>query len=223
MSSTGQSKEEVERARTSEEKYEKHEKHKKHKRKNKKKQREESNKRLKLNSNMNEGPSDVNEGPSDVNQETDHAGDRVIAVDKVMVEMAVQTEVILGEKVTVDVAVQTEVIPIEKVMVEMAVQTEVIPIEKETQTDQTPGITIACQTGWAPACRMKKKEKQKKKKKQQQPSTKPFVNYNDDERMIVTPAMAKSRSGNDKMARKFARDNKGATWAQFRAFRDKKN
>ena len=61
-------------------------------------------------------------------------------------------------------------------MVEMAVLTEVIPIEKETQTDQTPGITIACQTGWAPACRMKKKEKQKKKKKT--PSAPPEISIN---------------------------------------------
>ena len=196
--------EEVEPARTDEEKLEmhkeleKHEKHEKFKKK-KKQQRDENKKRLKLN--------DMNEDPSD-------------AVDKVMVDIAVQTAVEMAEK-------ETQTIPIEKGTVEMGVQTAGEKTEKETQTDQTdqtPGITVACQTGWAPALGMKKdkkKDKKKKKKQQQQQpstSTKPVVEYTDD-RMVVTPAMAKSKSGNDRMAKKFARDNPGATWAQFRAFR----
>jgi hypothetical protein len=166
------------------------------KKKKKKQQRDENKKRLKLN--------DMNEDPSD-------------AVDKVMVDIAVQTAIEMAEK-------ETQTIPIEKGTVEMGVQTAGEKTEKETQTDQTPGITVACQTGWAPALGMKKdkkKDKKKKKKQQQQQpstSTKPVVEYTDD-RMVVTPAMAKSRSGNDRMAKKFARDNPGATWAQFRAFR----
>ena len=57
-------------------------------------------------------------------------------------------------------------------------------------------------------------------KKAGKSATKPIPVY-DDGLMVITAAMLKSNSGNDKKTIKFIRENKGATWGAYRAFRVK--
>ena len=57
-------------------------------------------------------------------------------------------------------------------------------------------------------------------KKAGKSATKPIPVY-DDGLMVITAAMLKSNSGNDKKTIKFIRENEGATWGTYRAFRVK--
>ena len=116
-------------------------------------------------------------------------------------------------------------------------QTKPMAVQCQCQTDfNAAGVDIGCQTDFdavgvdtavVAAAKSDVKEDdtvvaaaESGAKKAGKSATKPIPVY-DDGLMVITAAMLKSNSGNDKKTIKFIRENKGATWGAYRAFRVK--